>query len=114
MLPTSIKMVRIRDKERSSSSNLQAHATTHRAGHASCGRSKKTPTRKRSQTMNDPRDTPEQCGPRPSPHTDPTAPHHQGDFGWPGPNERATERAQDEPGLTEHDRDERDAGKSVP
>jgi len=48
-----------------------------------------------------------------SPSTDPTSHHRLEDFGWPGPNERAAERAQDEPGLTDHDRDERDPGKET-
>lgn len=63
--------------------------------------------------MSVPNEKPERGESRPSPQTDPTAPHTQSDFGWPGPNERAAERAQDEPGLTERDRDERDPGKTA-
>jgi len=58
--------------------------------------------------MSEPRSTVEL---RPSPSTDPTCCHTQAQFGWPGPNERAAERAQDEPGLTEEDRDARDPGQ---
>jgi len=60
--------------------------------------------------MNDLRNT---TASRPSPSTDPTCSHSQGQFGWPGPNERASERAQDEPGLTESDRDARAFGSAT-
>src|SRR5581483_4013221 len=62
--------------------------------------------------MNEPEKVNPPQGPGRSPNTDPTNHHRQGDFGWPGPNERAAERAQDEPGMTEQDRDERDPGKA--
>jgi len=48
---------------------------------------------------------------RSSPETDPTNPRRQEGTGKEVANERSTERAQDEPGLTDRDRDERDPGK---
>jgi hypothetical protein len=57
--------------------------------------------------MQDPKPTTE----RPSPATDPTNPYRQEATGNEVANENATERSQDEPGLTERDRDDRDPGK---
>jgi hypothetical protein len=61
--------------------------------------------------MMDPKPTTEPTSERPSPATDPTNPCRQEATGTEVPNERATERSQDEPGLTDRDRDERDPGK---
>ncbi len=50
----------------------------------------------------------EDARPRPSPQTDPTNPWHQESVSEWVASERATERKQDEPGLTDRDREERE------
>jgi hypothetical protein len=50
----------------------------------------------------------EDARPRPSPQTDPTNPYHQESVGEWVAAELATERKQDEPGLTDQDREERE------
>jgi hypothetical protein len=61
--------------------------------------------------MFDPKPTADPETVRPSPATDPTNPCRQEATGIEVPNERASERSQDEPGLTERDRDERDPAR---
>jgi hypothetical protein len=51
---------------------------------------------------------PQETAPRPSPGTDPTNPFHQEATGEWIPAERAAERHNDEVGLTDRDRQERD------
>jgi len=48
--------------------------------------------------------------PPPSPRTDPTNPINNDDLEGLTPREDSVERAQDEPGLTDRDREERDPG----